>query len=160
MSALVGEQRRLRWWITLALVAMGSLAQALAQGKPVTSGASSPAAALFNQECAGCHAEDGHGAVAMPGIPDLRSAALQKLWSDEQLTDAIVNGKGLMPTFKEALSIEQVRSLLSYVRGLPTSPALPRQERSSCATCHGAVAPGPVVSGGAGARRTKVASRP
>jgi mono/diheme cytochrome c family protein len=152
--------RRLRICSAVTLLAIGSFAQVLAQGKPVTGGASSPAAALFDQECAGCHAQDGHGVVTMPGMPDLRNPAFQKQWSDEQLTGAIVNGNGLMPTFKEALSAEQVRSLVSYVRGLPVSPALPRQERTSCATCHGAVAPGAAVPGGGSARKIEVASRP
>jgi len=136
-------------WSVIGLIGWflaGSL-PAFAQGKPVSNVAGSTTKALFNQECAGCHAEDGYGFENVPGMPNLRDREFQNSRTDEQLADSILNGLRLMPTFKLVLSTEQVHDLVAYVRTLPSSKAAAQQERTSCVTCHGAVAPGSFVQG-------------
>lgn len=118
------------------------------QGKPSTTAAGSPVAILFNLDCAGCHAEDGHGSQNTPGLPNFRDRDFQESGTDGQFTDSVLNGKRLMPTFKLVLNSDQVRDLVAYIRTLPSSPAAAQQERTNCATCHGAVAPGSFIERG------------
>lgn len=129
----------------LVLIALGGSAALHAQGKPSSAAAGSPAANLFNQECAGCHAEDGHGFENMPGIPDFRDPDFRKSRTDQEFADSIMNGNRLMPTFRLVLNSDQVHDLVAYVRKLPELPAETRQERTSCATCHGNLAPGSFI---------------
>jgi mono/diheme cytochrome c family protein len=138
---------RCRSLIALVGLLLASSLVGFTQGKPTSNTAGSPTAVLFSLECAGCHAEDGHGFENMPGMPNLRDRDFQKARTDEQFADSISNGKGLMPTFKLVLSSNSVRGLIAYVRTLPSSPAAARQDRTNCATCHGAVAPGSFVQG-------------
>jgi cytochrome c6 len=71
--------------------------------------------ATFKAKCAGCHGADGKGKEAMK-TTDMGAADVQKM-SDADLSGAITNGKGKMPAFK-ALSADQVKDLVSYIRSL------------------------------------------
>ncbi|MGH7280708.1 MAG: c-type cytochrome [Polyangiaceae bacterium] len=56
----------------------------------------------WRQNCAQCHGASGHGDGpngALVHAPDLTSEALQAKVSDEEMTNAIKNGKNLMPKF-------------------------------------------------------------
>jgi mono/diheme cytochrome c family protein len=136
---------RCRSLIALVGLLLASSLVGFTQGKPTSNTAGSPTAVLFSLECAGCHAEDGHGFENMPGMPNLRDRDFQKARTDEQFADSILNGMRLMPTFKLVLSPDQVRDLVAYARTLPSAPAAAQQDRTNCATCHGAVAPGSFV---------------
>jgi mono/diheme cytochrome c family protein len=73
---------------------------------------------IFNEKCAPCHAADGSGNTPIgqsTGIPDLRSADIQKL-SDDMIAAVIQRGTTKMPPV-QSLSAEQVRKLVSYIRG-------------------------------------------
>lgn len=78
----------------------------------------SDAKKLFDAKCAICHGTDGSGktpaGTAMQAA-DLRSPEIQKK-SDAELAKSISDGKGKMIAFKNALSPEQIRSLVAYIR--------------------------------------------
>jgi cytochrome c6 len=75
--------------------------------------------ATFRTKCAMCHGQDGGGSEVgkSMNVPDLRSPAVKKL-PDAQLAQVISNGKGGMPSFKNSLSEEQIRGLVTYIRSL------------------------------------------
>ena len=66
-----------------------------------------------------CHGQDGSGSEVgkSMNVPDLRSPAVQKL-SDSELAQAIANGKGSMPHFKNSLGEDQIHALVTYIRSL------------------------------------------
>lgn len=78
-------------------------------------------AALYKQKaCTMCHGPDGKGQTptgkAMKAR-DLGSAEVQKQ-SDDELAAVIAEGKGKMPSFKAALSPEQIKQLVAFIRTL------------------------------------------
>jgi mono/diheme cytochrome c family protein len=78
------------------------------------------AAAVFKSKCAICHAADGSGnsptGKAMK-VPDLLSADAQKK-TDADLDGIITNGKNKMPSYKDKLSADQIKQLVSFIRDL------------------------------------------
>jgi mono/diheme cytochrome c family protein len=85
--------------------------------------------ATFRTKCAMCHGPDGAGSEVgkSMNVPDLRSQAVQKL-TDAELAQAISNGKGGMPPFKNSLSADQVHGLVTYIRSLHQKTSLLRRE--------------------------------
>jgi cytochrome c6 len=77
------------------------------------------AAATFRAKCAMCHGPDGAGSEVgkSMNIPDLRSAAVQKL-PDAQLAQIIADGKNGMPPFKSSLTEPQIHAVVTYIRSL------------------------------------------
>jgi len=76
--------------------------------------------ALFKQNCAMCHGPDGKGDTPIAkklNVPDLLSPAVQKK-TNAELTQVVENGKQKMPAFKSKLKPEQVKDLVTYIRGL------------------------------------------
>ena len=77
------------------------------------------AAATFKSKCAICHSADGSGSgptgKAM-NVPDLRAADTQKK-SDADLTGVVTNGKNKMPAYKGKLSDDDIKGLVSVIRG-------------------------------------------
>ena len=71
----------------------------------------------FHRTCAQCHGRN----MVSSGVTvyDLR-----KFPADQQdrFIAALVNGKGNMPAFRDALTSEQIRSLWTYVRSGGTPP--------------------------------------
>jgi mono/diheme cytochrome c family protein len=80
-------------------------------------GTGEPAAALFQQNCAGCHGPTGKG-VASVHTPDFTNPALQRSLSAQDIVNAIRNGKagGRMPAWSGKLSDAQIDSLSAYIR--------------------------------------------
>lgn len=76
-----------------------------------------PAAALFEQNCAGCHGTGGKGVAALR-TPDFTNSAFERSLSDRDITNAIRNGKagGRMPAWSGKLSDAQIDSLSNYIR--------------------------------------------
>jgi mono/diheme cytochrome c family protein len=75
--------------------------------------------ALFGQKCAGCHGKGGQGLPMWKdkGQPDFTSQDYQKSRTDQQISDAIHNGKGKsMPAFKAKLTDDQISTLVAHVR--------------------------------------------
>ena len=89
-------------------------------GPPARAAEQDAGAQPFEVHCAMCHGPDGRGDTVIgksAGIPDLHAAAVQQQ-SDEALAEFIANGKGVMPSFKNSLSSEQIHALVGHVRGL------------------------------------------
>jgi cytochrome c6 len=77
-------------------------------------------AALYKTKCAMCHGPDGAGKTPVGqklGIRDLRSPEVQQQ-TDSDLSHVIGEGKGKMPAFSKALSEDQIKLVVAYVRQL------------------------------------------
>ncbi len=76
---------------------------------------------LYRRLCASCHGRDGQATRARassPSIPDFTKHAWQASRSKAQLSDSILNGRGTeMPPFDHKVNGNEVRDLVSYVRG-------------------------------------------
>jgi cytochrome c553 len=85
-----------------------------------------PAAALFQQNCSGCHGAGGKGIAALH-TPDFTNPALQRSLRFQDITDAIRNGRGggQMPAWSGKLSEAQIDSLSAFIRSFsnPDGPA-------------------------------------
>ena len=93
----------------------------------VASGASYAATASDNWDnsCASCHGADGKGQTKTGKklkIKDYTDAAVQAGLKDEDMTKAITdgvkgdNGKEKMKAFKDELSADEIKDLVSFVR--------------------------------------------
>ena len=74
---------------------------------------------LYKSKCAACHGADGKGETAIGKankMRDLGSADIQKQ-SDEDLQEIISKGKGKMPAYGKSLKPEQIKDLVTYIRG-------------------------------------------
>jgi len=81
-------------------------------------------AALYAQNCAGCHGAAGRGGIA----PELANPSFQQAASDEFITATIRNGRRAtaMPAFQRAgttgLSDAEIGDLLAFIRSLARGP--------------------------------------
>ncbi|MDB4995973.1 MAG: hypothetical protein JWM74_3405 [Myxococcaceae bacterium] len=76
---------------------------------------------LFQDTCARCHGQDGHGGepIGGPGGPvprNFHDEAFQKARTDAELHQVIEHGKGSMPSFKTTLSDHDIDELIVQVR--------------------------------------------
>ncbi len=74
----------------------------------------------YKAKCASCHGADGAGQTGFgkaAHLHDLRSDEVQKA-SDAEMADTISKGKGKMPGYAKQLSQDQIKGLVSYIRGL------------------------------------------
>jgi mono/diheme cytochrome c family protein len=87
---------------------------------PASLRAQSDADKIYNAKCALCHAADGSGSSPTGKAlkaKDLKSDEVQK-GSDADLETVITNGRGKMPAFGKKLKPEEIKMMVSYVRGL------------------------------------------
>lgn len=83
--------------------------------------------ALFLNNCATCHGEDGrarkfHGRIV--AAKDLTNAKWQQSVTDEQIASAIELGPKAMPAFKGKFSPSEMNYIVAYVRQFkPAAPA-------------------------------------
>jgi cytochrome c6 len=97
-------------------VGVAFFAASIVRANPAPNAAAS---ATFKAKCAMCHGPDGGGSAVgkSMNVPDLRSAAVQKL-PDAQMVQIISDGKGGMPSFKSSLSEAQIHSLVAHIHSL------------------------------------------
>ena len=108
-----------------------------AESTPAPSQPASPAAGIFQQNCARCHGSDGRGTRSQ-ATPDFTSHSIQAGFSDQQILDTIRHGKpGRMPSWSGKLSEAQIAELAAYIRSFPATSA-----GSSSNTQQEAAAPG------------------
>jgi len=89
-------------------------------GTSPTASANAAARSTFKLQCSSCHGQDGAGDTSVGKslhAADLRSPEVQKQ-SDAQLAQIISEGRGNMPSFKDSLNEEQIRTLVAYIRKL------------------------------------------
>src|SRR5579859_1970880 len=102
---------------TLGLLAAVLLAGALFL--PVSLRADDASAQLYKTKCAACHGPDGSGETAIGKANKLRalgSPDVQKA-SDADLTTTITAGKNKMPAYGKSLTPDQIKGLVTFVRG-------------------------------------------
>jgi len=94
---------------------------------PDTQAAEQAGAVLFRDNCARCHGANLEGTKKAPALAEISK---KKHWTDERITNRILNGAGKMPSFRESLSGEQIRQLIAYLRAenRPTPPPAPEQK--------------------------------
>lgn len=75
---------------------------------------------LYKKHCVTCHGEDGKGKTDLGeglGARDFTDSEFQTSITDEQIVEQITNGtEEKMFPFKDKLTIEEIRSLISVVR--------------------------------------------
>lgn len=75
----------------------------------------------WRELCAICHGETGKGGMSMGGpVADLTTPRWQSATSDSQIADAILHGKGRMPSF--TLDESALKDLVRHVRTLTEKP--------------------------------------
>ena len=79
------------------------------------------AAANWNTMCASCHAKDGSGSTVMGkknNVGDYTKADVQAKFTDAQAIAVITDGKDKMKSFKDKLTPDEIKALVTYIRGL------------------------------------------
>lgn len=92
---------------------------------PVTPSEASQAKAkaIYSYDCSMCHGPMGNGKTdlgkdATGSVSDLTDPTTTAHMSDTELFGLILNGKGKMPGEKGRLKDDEIRNLVTYVRGL------------------------------------------
>jgi mono/diheme cytochrome c family protein len=77
------------------------------------------AKALFDKSCAKCHGKDGRAKTfrgKLTGAQNFTDKSWQESNRDEDMIETIENGRGKMPSYKNKLTLEQIQSLVVYIR--------------------------------------------
>ena len=101
--------------ITKSLLLIGSLAFTASLAS------AADAAENWSKYCASCHAKDGSGSTVMGkknGVGDYRDASVQAKFTDAAAIAAITDGKDKMKSFKDKLTPDEIKGLVSYIRAL------------------------------------------
>ncbi|MHB8874835.1 MAG: c-type cytochrome [Myxococcaceae bacterium] len=85
--------------------------------------ADDPGADLFGKKCGTCHGKDGKGQTTMGkklAVADLTDAKVQDALAGEKLEKIISEGNTAkkMPAFKDKLSADELKAVVTFVRGL------------------------------------------
>ncbi len=70
--------------------------------------------AIYRSVCAGCHMPDGRGARGAGSYPSLADDS--RLAASGYLIGVVLHGQKAMPPFSRALTNEQVRDVVTYIR--------------------------------------------
>jgi mono/diheme cytochrome c family protein len=114
--------------LTLGLILLPA-APALAAFSNPEDSAKAGAALFSDKGCTYCHGPAGQGAKKGPALTDLWK---DKTWTDEKITNQILNGGQKMPPFQDSVTDDEVKDLISWLRAKkkPTPPPAPPQESS------------------------------
>jgi mono/diheme cytochrome c family protein len=85
-----------------------------------TSAAAQDAAALYKAKCASCHAADGSGDTPVGkkmGVKSFSDPEVAKN-TDAAWIDATKKGKNKMPAYDGKLTDDQIKGLVTFIRGL------------------------------------------
>ncbi|MEJ2559032.1 MAG: c-type cytochrome [Anaerolineae bacterium] len=98
------------------------------------------AQALYNENCAECHGEDGNGVV--PDARNFGDADYMRGEAPARFYQIISDGRGSMPAWREQLSDQERWDLTFYVWNFAVSPDMLSSGRTifeqNCVVCHGA----------------------
>jgi mono/diheme cytochrome c family protein len=88
--------------------------------------------AIFHRYCVTCHGADGKGKPSI-GTPNFADPAVQANLTDQQIVEAIRNGKdnGKMPAWGGKLTSAQIDDLAAYMRVFPSNETTPQQAAAS-----------------------------
>lgn len=103
-----------RWLLILAPLSFASLAGAAGY----TAGQRAEFKKLHEDRCAFCHGVDGKAQTwsgKILEVPDQTDPRWQNSVTDEQLIEAIENGKGKMPLWSDELTAAQIRGIVKVV---------------------------------------------
>jgi mono/diheme cytochrome c family protein len=92
-----------------------------------TKSAEMAGAVLYRDKgCGFCHGASLEGTKKAPALAEIRK---QKAWTNEKITSQILDGGTKMPPFRESLSDDEIRQLISFLRAKnrPTPPPAPQQ---------------------------------
>jgi mono/diheme cytochrome c family protein len=90
-------------------------------------------AALFSEKGRTyCHGPVGQGAKKGPAVTDLWK---DKTWTNEKITNQILNGGQKMPPFQDSVTDDEVKDLIAWLRAKnkPVPPPAPPQDTSTSA---------------------------
>jgi len=107
----------------LALLALAGCKPAMPPSKPLSELTPTERQGydIFEMRCAGCHSPNTQDSLHGPGLqglykkPYLPSGAPA---NDDRVSDAIRNGRALMPAFRGKLDDAELQSLLAYLHTL------------------------------------------
>ena len=114
---------------TLGLLLTSALPALAAPQKPPDS--AKAGAALFSEKgCTYCHGAVGEGAKKGPAVTDLWK---DKTWTNEKITNQILNGGQKMPPFQDSVTDDEVKDLIAWLRAKkkPIPPPAPPQNSSA-----------------------------
>ena len=112
--------------LTLGLIVASTLPLFAAAADPEAS--AKAGAALFSDKgCTYCHGSAGQGAKKGPALTDVWK---DKTWTNEKITNQILNGGQKMPPFQDSVSDDEVKDLIAWIRAKkkPVPPPAPPQE--------------------------------
>ncbi len=106
----------------------------------------------YNQNCAGCHGEDGEGGMGLP----LNLQSFLKVAPADYIEKTIKYGRQdgsndrIMPAFEKILTSRQIKNITTYIKGWQYEDSLPLQKsvkgnvkngkelfKGMCIGCHG-----------------------
>ncbi|MGI4854889.1 MAG: c-type cytochrome [Janthinobacterium lividum] len=107
------------------VLAQQAAPQPTAPSQPTAPTAQAGAVLFSGSGCTQCHGPEGNGTAKAPNIHEVR-----KRKTDEEIYLQIKEGKGAMPAFGDALSEEELRSIVAFLRakdGWKLLPAVPEK---------------------------------
>lgn len=83
--------------------------------------------------CSYCHGPSLEGTKKAPALAEIRK---QKAWTNEKISDQILDGGAKMPPFRESLSDDEITQMIAFLRAKkhptpPPAPAPPQQQPAS-----------------------------
>ena len=105
-------------WVSLSVVIM--LLAAFAGCRQAN--ADNEGERLYQAACARCHGTTGEGGAG-PLSRDLTDPEWQKTVRDDELRTLIQHGRGQMPAFSDALSLDKIDKIVKHLRVLKRSEA-------------------------------------
>src|SRR5262245_13617595 len=101
----------------MKILVVGLVAAALVLG--AASAQAQDAATLYKQKCQVCHGADGKATPIgqKVGAKDFHAPEVQKM-TDQEMFDAIKNGKGKMTAYDKKITDDQMKDLVKFIRSL------------------------------------------
>lgn len=116
--------------LSLGLIATPAL-PALAAPQKSNDSAKAGAVLFSDKGCTYCHGSVGQGAKKGPPVTELWK---DKTWTDEKITNQILNGGQKMPPFQDSVTDDEVKDLIAWLRAKKKPAPPPSTQDSAPAT--------------------------